>query len=77
MQVQGNNFNMGTVVTYDFDLGYGFNQHTSVDIGLPLITTRTFFPIVTADYRYTTILGRLTSMSATTPSTTARTSPRS
>ena len=44
--------------TYDFDLGYRFNEHLSADIGLPLYSTRTPFPIVsTADWRYTTILG--------------------
>ena len=36
VQAEGNNFNMGTIVTYDFNLGYKFNQHTSVDIGVPL-----------------------------------------
>jgi hypothetical protein len=58
VQISGNNHSMGTVLTYDFNLGYKFNQHVSADIGLPLYTTRTFFPIVaTADYRYTTIIG--------------------
>ncbi len=56
-QASGSNFNMGTVATYDFDLGYKINHHTSVDIGLPIMTTRTFFPIVQGDYRYTTIIG--------------------
>ncbi|MGD0225554.1 MAG: hypothetical protein ABSF71_24770 [Terriglobia bacterium] len=57
VQAEGNNFNMGTIVTWDFDLGYKFNQHTSVDIGVPLYSTRTFFPIVAADYRYQTAIG--------------------
>jgi hypothetical protein len=57
VQIHGADFNMGTIATYDFDLGYRVNSHTSVDIGVPLMTTRTFFPIVKADYRYTTILG--------------------
>ncbi|MGO8816298.1 MAG: hypothetical protein ACLQVG_16800 [Terriglobia bacterium] len=57
VQASGNNFNMGTIVTWDFDLGYKINQHTSVDIGVPLFSTRTFFPIVAADYRYQTALG--------------------
>lgn len=58
VQVEGNHFNMGDVLTYDFDLGYKFNQHTSVDIGVPLISTRTPFPIITTvDWRDTTILG--------------------
>jgi len=57
VQVLGNNHNMGTVVTYDFNLGYKWTSHVSTDIGLPLYTTRTFFPIVAGDYRYTTIIG--------------------
>src|SRR5579862_3819089 len=57
VQASAVNFNMATIATYDFDLGYRINRHTSVDIGLPLMTTRTFFPIVKADYRYTTIIG--------------------
>ncbi len=57
VQLSGNSFNMGSILTYDFDLGYRINSHTSIDVGLPLMTTRTFFPIVKADYRYTTILG--------------------
>ena len=58
MQFEGNNFNMGAVVTYDFDLGYKFNSHVSADFGVPLYTTRTPFSIVaTSDYRYTTIIG--------------------
>ena len=57
VQMSGSNFNMGTVLTYDFDFGYRINQHTSVDVGLPLMTTRTFFPITTGNYRYTTIIG--------------------
>ena len=58
VQVEGNSSNLGTITTYDFDLGYRFNEHLSADIGLPLYSTRTPFPIVsTADWRYTTILG--------------------
>ncbi len=58
IQIEGNNFNMGTVATYDFNLGYKINPHVSVDIGLPLYTTRTPFSIVaTTDWRFTTIIG--------------------
>jgi hypothetical protein len=58
VQIEGNNFNMGAVATYDFDLGYKFNPHVSADIGVPLYSTRTPFSVVaTSDYRYTTILG--------------------
>ena len=57
VQISGTNFNMGTIATYDFDLGYRINSHTSVDIGVPIMTTRTFFPITKGDYRYTSILG--------------------
>jgi hypothetical protein len=57
VQISGDDFNMGIIGTYDFDLGYRINTHTSVDVGVPIMTTRTFFPIVKADYRYTTILG--------------------
>jgi hypothetical protein len=57
VQAEGGWFNMGAIATYDFDLGYRVNSHTSVDIGVPLMTTRTFFPITAADYRYQTILG--------------------
>jgi len=58
VQVEGNGFNMGDVVTYDFDIGYKFNSHVSADIGLPLYSTRTPFSIIsTRDWRYTTIIG--------------------
>ena len=57
VQVSGSNFNTGTILTYDFDLGYQINRKISVDVGVPLMTTRTFFPIVKANYRYTTIIG--------------------
>jgi hypothetical protein len=58
VQVEGNNFNMGAVATYDFNLGYRVNSHVSVDLGLPLYSTRTPFSIISkADYRYTTIIG--------------------
>jgi len=58
VQVEGNNSNLGAVATYDFNVGYKWNAHVSTDIGLPLYTTRTFFPIVANhDYRYTTIIG--------------------
>ncbi len=58
VQVGGNNFNMGAVTTYDFDVGYRTNEKLSFDFGLPLYSTRTPFPIVTGkDFRYTTILG--------------------
>jgi hypothetical protein len=76
VQVEGNHFNMGDVLTYDFDIGYKVNSHTSADIGLPLYSTRTPFPIVAGhDWRDTTILGRRISTFATIPSTTGRTSP--
>ena len=58
VQAEATHFNMGDVATYDFDLGYKFNAHTSADIGLPLYTTRTPFPIIsTQDWRTMTILG--------------------
>ena len=58
VQIEGNHFNMGTVLTYDFNLGYKFNSHTSVDLGVPLYTTRTPFHVInTVDWRDTTILG--------------------
>src|ERR1017187_9124801 len=58
VQVEGNNFNMGAVATYDFNLGYRVNSHVSVDLGLPLYSTRTPFSIISkADSRYTTIIG--------------------
>jgi len=56
VQVSGVNFNMAAIATYDFNIGYRINSHTSVDLGLPIMTTRTFFPIVKGDYRYTTII---------------------
>ena len=57
-QVEGSQSNMYSVVTYDFNLGYKFNAHTSADIGVPLYTTRTpFSTISTTDWRYTTIIG--------------------
>jgi hypothetical protein len=58
VQVEGNHFNMGDVLTYDFDIGYKFNAHVSVNIGVPLYSTRTPFSVVTKhDWRDTTILG--------------------
>jgi len=58
VQLGGNYFNMGVVVTYDFNLGYRFTPKISADVGVPLITTRTPYSIVsTKDWRYTTILG--------------------
>jgi hypothetical protein len=58
VQVEGNHFNMGTVVTYNFDVGYKFNAHVSADIGLPLYTVRTPFSVIaTRDWRTTTIIG--------------------
>jgi hypothetical protein len=58
VQFAGNNSNMATVGTWDFDLGYKFNAHVSADIGLPLYSVRTPFSIIgTADWRYTTIIG--------------------
>jgi len=58
VQLAGSHFNMGTVATYDFNLGYRFNKHVSVDIGVPIFTTRTPFSVVaTADWRDTTVLG--------------------
>jgi hypothetical protein len=57
VQISGVNFNMAAIATYDFNLGYRINSHTSVDVGLPIMSTRTFFPIVKGDFRYTTIIG--------------------
>jgi hypothetical protein len=58
IQAEGANSNLGTVTTLDFNLGYKFNEHVSADIGLPLYSVRTPFPIVsTSDWRYTTIIG--------------------
>lgn len=58
VQAEGTNFNMGTVTTYDFDIGYRANAHLSADIGVPLYSVRTPFSIVsTHDWRYTNILG--------------------
>ena len=57
-QVEGNHSNLGTVLTYDFNLGYKWNAHVSTDIGLPLYSTRTPFSIVTThDWRDTMIIG--------------------
>lgn len=54
----GDNFNMGMVSNFDFDLGYRFNEHVSADIGLPLYTVRTPYSVVsTRDWRWTTIIG--------------------
>jgi hypothetical protein len=58
VQAEGANFNMGTVTTYDFDIGYQASAHLSADIGVPLFAVRTPFSIVdNHDWRYTTILG--------------------
>jgi len=58
VQVEGDHFNMGTVLTYDVDIGYKFNPHVSADFGLPLYSTRTPFSLIsTRDWRDTTIIG--------------------
>ncbi len=58
VQTEGNHSNMGDVLTYDVDVGYKINDHTSVDFGVPLYSTRTPFSIIsTADWRDTTIVG--------------------
>jgi len=58
VQVEGNHFNMGTVLTYDFNVGYRWSKHVSTDIGLPIVSTRTPFSIVSkVDWRDTTVIG--------------------
>jgi len=58
VQVEGNHFNMGTVLTYDFNVGYRWSKHVSTDIGLPIVSTRTSFSIVSkVDWRDTTVIG--------------------
>lgn len=58
VQVEGNHHNMGDVLTYDFNVGYRFNAHTTADIGVPLYSTRSPFPVINGhDWRDTTIIG--------------------
>ncbi len=58
VQVEGNHHNMGDVLTYDFNVGYKINSHTSADFGAPLYSTRTPFSVISkADWRDTTIIG--------------------
>lgn len=58
VQIAGNSSSMGAVASYTFDLGYNLTSKIGADIGVPLYTTRTPFPLTTtSDWRYTTILG--------------------
>lgn len=50
--------NLGTVIIEDTDLGYGFTDHTSADIGLPVLFTRSpFSPVLNHDYYWSALLG--------------------
>jgi hypothetical protein len=56
--VAGDHFNMGTVVSWNLNLGYNFSSKLGADAGFAIITTRTPFSVITtADWRTTTILG--------------------
>jgi len=58
VQAEGNHSTLGTVATYDFNLGYKWNEHVSTDVGVPLYTVRSpFSPVSSTDWRTTTILG--------------------
>jgi len=58
VQIEGNHSELGTVLTYDFNIGYKWNSHVSTDIGIPLMSTRTPFSLITTrDWRDTTIIG--------------------
>ncbi len=58
VQTSGNHFNLGTVISYDANIGYKWNALVSTDIGVPFMSTRTpFSPITTVDWRDTTVLG--------------------
>jgi hypothetical protein len=50
--------NLGTVFIEDTDLGYGFTDHLSGDIGVPVIFTRNpFSPVVDHDYYWSALIG--------------------
>lgn len=54
-QVQGTYTSLGAVGILNTNLGYGFSPHFTADIGLPIMFTRSPFPLVTnKDWRYTT-----------------------
>jgi hypothetical protein len=56
--VAGDHFNMGTVLSYNLNLGYNFTAKLGVDAGFNIVSTRTPFSLITtADWRDTTILG--------------------
>jgi hypothetical protein len=49
---------VGTVLMFDADLGYGFTEHLSGDVGVPVIFSRNPFPPVTNhDYYWSVLLG--------------------
>jgi hypothetical protein len=46
------------VIIEDTDIGYGFTDHFSADVGLPVIFTRSpFTPVLTHDYYWSALLG--------------------
>jgi len=49
---------IGTVLIFDADLGYGISDHLSADIGVPVMFTRNPFPpVVNHDYYWSALLG--------------------
>ncbi len=55
VQVQATSSSLGAVGILNTNLGYGFTPHLTADIGLPLFSTRSPFPLVpNKDWRYTT-----------------------
>jgi hypothetical protein len=49
---------LGTVLMFDADLGYGFTDHLSGDVGVPVIFTRSpFSPVIDHDYYWSALLG--------------------
>jgi len=49
---------IGTVLMFDADLGYGFSEHLSADVGVPVIFSRNpFSPVKNHDYYWSALLG--------------------
>ena len=57
-QIQYGASSLGTVLVFDVDLGYGFTDHLSGDVGVPVIFTRSpFSPVISHDYYWSALLG--------------------
>lgn len=57
-QLQYEASSLGNVIIADTDLGYGFTDHLSGDVGVPVIFSRSpFSPVIDHDYYWSVLLG--------------------